>query len=121
MGYRSDVRVITTVKGYEEIRGKIDDSKYGYLLNKAVFSVIKKTEKQVYFGWTYIKWYSSYADVKFVEELLEQLKEPYRFGRLGEEGGDFETWSNDKAEEVGLPEIYEMHEIDDNYVMEEME
>lgn len=121
MGYHSDVRVITTVKGYDEIREKIEESKYKYLLNNDAFSVLKRTEKQVYFGWTYIKWYSSYEDVKFVEKALEQLKEPYRFGRLGEEGGDFETWFNDKAEEIGLPEIYEIHEIDDNYVMEEME
>ncbi len=56
-----------------------------------------KTEKEsVLYHWEWVKWYSSYTEVKFIEEFLQTLGDDeevellYRFVRIGEDYDDIE-------------------------------
>ena len=108
MGYRSDVRIVTSKKGYKELMKNIADyykknnvpKEYQYdLINHVNINCENKYQK--YFGWDNIKWYS-YPDVNAIEEGLHRLEEKdlsFRFARLGEDYGDYEEYYHDSSNE----------------------
>ena len=62
MGYRSDIRIVTSKKGFDKLKEYVSDylkkekkdDSYN-LLND--FTVYKENKYQVYFGWNYLKLY----------------------------------------------------------------
>ena len=116
MGYRSDVRIVTSRKGYEELKKHIQDyykendipKDYQFdLLNNT--NVMERNKYQVYLGWNNIKWYG-YPDVSAIEDGLSKLKDndmSYRFARIGENYDDYEEYSheslNEKEQDLDYP------------------
>lgn len=102
MGYRSDVRIITSKKGYKVLRDYVNKNAVKYrtpdydfnLMNR--LDILKETPDgtQVMFGWSYIKWYDGqYEDVDLIIEALNHLSENqfnWRMTRIGESYDDIE-------------------------------
>lgn len=127
MGYRSDVRIVTSKKGYEELKkyvertlGKNDD----YNLLKST-DVLFEGKHGVLVGWNDIKWYENcdYKAIDAIENGMNYLSEKdfgYRFARIGENYDDIEEKSNDPENEDYLPYPSMIREFDDEYVQEEL-
>lgn len=103
MGYRSDIRIRTTKKGYEIMKAEVEnflkennlDELWNLLKINGVS--IDKTEKAITIEWSYLKWYEEYKDVQAIMKSLSILSEKnidYQFMRIGEELDDIEEiWS----------------------------
>lgn len=131
MGYRSDIRIVTSKKGFDKLKEYVSDylkkekkdDSYN-LLND--FTVYKENKYQVYFGWNYLKWYEgSYADVDAIMIGLDKLAEndySYRYARLGEEYDDYEEQyhesDNEDEQDIEYPNM--IREFDDDYVIENL-
>lgn len=98
MGYRSDIRIVTSKKGYKNLEKYVNnyldqrnlDSSYN-LLNSLDIKV--DNGKQICFGWDCLKWYDNYPDVDAIMNGLNYLSEnelSYRYMRLGESYDDIE-------------------------------
>ncbi len=132
MGYRSDVRIMTTKKGFNELKKftnkylKNKNFEYLNLLEDLDFN--KETEYAKYFGWNNIKWYETcegYEDVDAIIEGLNYLKDKdfsYRYVRIGESYDDYEEMYNesDKESEQDLEYPFMIRKFDDEYVIEKM-
>lgn len=129
MGYRLDVRIITTKKGFDELNNYVkkylkEKGNYDYnLLDNLKFKA--ENDYTVYFGWNYLKWYEGYDSVDAIVDGLNHLKEnnmSYRFARLGESYDDYEeeSFESDLEEEQDLDYPSMLREFDDSYVIEEM-
>lgn len=129
MGYRSDVRIVTSKKGFDELKRITDkiikDKKfeYGNLMDNC--KIIYDNGFSKYFGWDSIKWYDGiegYEDVDAIIEGLEKLEEKdysYRFARLGEELDDYEesSYESEREEEQDLEYPSLLRQFDDNYTI----
>ena len=95
MGYRSDVRIAVSKKGYKEMlkymedfakRKDLDKDDVIDLLNCTDISCENKYQK--YFGWDGIKWYDGFPDIDAIIEALSHIENEgysYNFTRIGEE------------------------------------
>lgn len=122
MGYRSDVRIITSKKGFEELTNFVKkylgeiDCKYNLLDN---LQINEDRGDQIYFGWDYVKWYEGcegYEDITAIENGLDHLSTKgygYRFARIGEEYTDYEERCDDGDDEDWLDWIYVTRKFDD--------
>ncbi len=130
MGYRSDVRIITSKKGFKELNkyvknylSKTDESNYN-LMDDLKFKV--ENEYSCYFGWNWVKWYeNSYPSVDAVMSGLEHLREKdlsFRYSRIGENYDDYETdyHESEKEEEQDFEYPSMLREFDDDYVIDMM-
>ena len=93
MGYRSDVRIVTSKKGYKVLDNYVkkylrdhDKDRTWNLLKSP--KIKKETPYTTYIGWDCLKWYeySDYVDVDAIMTGLDYLKEngySYRYSRLG--------------------------------------
>lgn len=135
MGYRSQVRVMTSKKGFEELK-KFNDK---YLQNHEGVNGFKEyslmdelTLKEedndsVYFGWDWVKWYEgSYKAVDAVMEGLNHLEEKdltYRFARLGEDYDDYveQYYDSEKEEEPILDFPYVIRYFDDDELINNLQ
>lgn len=128
MGYRSDVRIITTKKGFDELNNYVKK----YLKEKGDYNLLDnlkfkaENDYAVYFGWNYLKWYEGYDSVDAIVDGLNHLKEnnmSYRFAKLGESYDDYEeeSFESDLEEEQDLDYPSMLREFDDSYVIEEMD
>lgn len=110
MGYRSDVRIIVSKKGYDKLCEYVKTHALEYakpdydynLLNHANITYSKVWDgQQVMIGWDSIKWYEygdGYEDVKIIMNGLNYLKDEnfsYRYARLGENYDDWEEFYNE--------------------------
>ncbi len=130
MGYRSDVRIITSKKGFNELNkyvkdylSKLDFDEYN-LLDNLGFKA--ENDYSVYFGWNWVKWYSSYESVDAIESGLQHLKDKdmsFRFARIGESYDDYEedSYESENEEEQDLDYPSMIREFDDSYVIAEMD
>ena len=129
MGYRSAVRIITTKKGFEELKkfndNNLKDKKENYsLLDEC--SIMQDNNKVCYFGWDWVKWYEgSYPAVDAISDGLNHLADndySYRFARIGENYDDYEESCNDSEEKedeyLEFPSM--IREFDDDYVLNNM-
>ena len=112
MGYRSDVRIRTTKKGFEilekEIQNKLKEKNltedYNLLKVAKITVTIEDGKDAVTIDWECIKWYQGYKDVDIVMSSLSTLAEEnidYQYMRIGEEIADIEEiWNvnNDSFE-----------------------
>ena len=130
MGYRSDVRIITSKKEFEELNkyvknylSKTNESNYN-LMDDLKFKVENKYS--CYFGWNWVKWYeNSYPAVDAVMSGLEHLREKdlsFRYSRIGENYDDYETdyHESEKEEEQDFEYPSMLREFDDDYVIDMM-
>lgn len=132
MGYRSDVRIITTKKGFDELKKYTDkylkdkEFKWGNLLDK--LNVNEETKYAKYFGWDNIKWYEycdGYENIDAIVKGLDYLEEnnySYRFARLGENYDDYEERSyesyDEKEQDLEYP--YMVRYFDDENLINDM-
>lgn len=112
MGYRSDVRIATSRKGFNKLEkfvsNAVKQNSYN-LLNDTKFKVLGKDV--AYFGWNDIKWYSGisgYDSIEIINNGLEKLKADgytYHFSRIGEDYDDFEEINYDgkRDDDVDVP------------------
>lgn len=128
MGYRSDVRLVTSKKGYETLEASVkkflgkDNSDYNLLDNP---DVLIKGKNGVLVGWNSIKWYedSDYKAIDAIEAGMNHLADKelgYRFARIGESYDDYEEKSEDSKEDDYLPYPSMIREFDDASVEEDL-
>ena len=112
MGYRSDVRIIVSKDGLNELRRVVRKETMKYatpdddynLLNSAKF-MYHFDNSQVMICWNYLKWYEGYKDVDAIMEGLNHLTEvgfSWRFSRIGEDLDDIEERYNDGKDDIYL-------------------
>lgn len=98
MAYRSDVRIVVSSKGYEELKKYVSDNlppdlKQYNLLDNTDLKLLRKD--QIMLGWNAVKWYE-YTDFKEVDSIMDglvSLKDKnysYRYVRLGEQFDDID-------------------------------
>lgn len=106
MGYRSDVRIILSIDGFNELSkhvkeylrlNKLNDN-YNYL---KYMDAVHRAKDAIYFGWNDIKWYETYDGVFPIMSGLKNLQEnqySYRYMRIGEDYGDIDEYFFDEKE-----------------------
>lgn len=102
MGYRSDVKLITTKEGWKRIRQAVtqtDDGGWSHWSgNESTVPICNG--KYVLTEWCDVKWYERHDDV--VDAIMRELKRfdaehiPYQYLRIGEDWDDNEyLWERD--------------------------
>ena len=100
MGYRSDVRIVTSKKGYEELKKFSNNYLKKYDKEIAKFNIInncdvfKQGDNEIYMGWNGVKWDEGYSEVDAIMAGLEHLDKndySFRYARIGEDYCDFES------------------------------
>lgn len=129
MGYRSDVRILTSKKGFAELNKYVNN----YLKDKNEYNLMeniqykKENDFCCYFGWNWVKWYEhDYDSVTAIMNGLEHLKEneySYRYARIGENYDDYDEhyYESEKEEEQDLEFPNIIREFDDDYVSANIE
>ena len=132
MGYRSDVRIVTTRKGFDELKKytekylKEKNYTFGNLLDDLDLNHETRTAK--YFGWNSIKWYEDcegYEDVDAVISGLSHLEKnnfSFRYARIGEDYSDYEEiyFDSTKKVEQGLEYPWLNRNFDDESIITRM-
>lgn len=111
MGYRSDIRVMTDIDGFEkmqEIAWELKEEKnlddWLVLFPKQgqdpdnFFDYYDAQKDYLCFGLDWVKWYDNYQDVALFMEVLKVANDngaKWQFIRVGEEFGDVENESSD--------------------------
>jgi hypothetical protein len=130
MGYRSDVRIITSKKGFNEldkyITKYLKGEKDWNLLHQ--LDVDKSNDYERYFGWNSVKWYENsegFEDVDAVMSGLQHLEDKdlsFRYARMGEEYGDYDQKDyeseNEKEQDLDYPSM--IRGFDDDYMEEQI-
>lgn len=129
MGYRSDVRIVTTKKGFEylekksdEIMARKENDELHSLLNDLDIYEESKNDV-VYMGWNGLKWYCDYPEVKIIEDTLTKFPEQdisFRFARMGEDATDYEENYYSADDNEDLPYPYLNRDFNDDYIYEQM-
>lgn len=124
MGYRSEIRIITSKEGYEKLNEFVEqylkDTEEDNLLKECDIKNIGK--EQCYFGWNDIKWRENdFKDVDAIMEGLNYLGEneySYRYMRMGENYDDIEEqfYDGEKDEDIYLEYPSMIREFDDEYI-----
>ncbi len=124
MGYRSEIRIITSKEGYEKLNEFVEqylkDTEEDNLLKECDIKNIGKG--QCYFGWNDVKWYENdFKDVDAIMEGLNYLGEneySYRYMRMGENYEDIEEqfYDGEKDEDIYLEYPSMIREFDDEYI-----
>lgn len=119
MGYRSDVQIMITKKGFDKLKdyvkefleekkaeGKITNTEEANLLSD--LDIYEEHDDYILFGWSSVKWDDLFhTDVMAVMHGLDKLEEAglvYKFIRLGEETTDIELQEYDN--DCTLPYFY---------------
>ena len=111
MGYRSEVKIVTTREGYDQMCERVDTLSEGLGTSPLMGSCRKpdffeESDGCVVFGWDYIKWYEGlFADVSNVADALSEIDEcglPYEFCRIGESWDDIEFRTSCNNDELAL-------------------
>ncbi len=124
----ANVRIVTSINGYNKIKEYIDNYIKEHPENKNLINLLEKTDlkyennKQCYFGWNNYNWneYSN-ENVELVMNGLYELSDnnySYRFCKLGEEIENYEEYYFDSTQEseknLEFPNI--KREFDDSYI-----
>lgn len=126
MGYRSDIRIVTSKDGFEKlkefVKNYLKEHNENYNLLEQC-DIKQEGKEQCYFGWNYVKWYENdYTDVDAIMEGLNYLSEneySYRYMRIGEDREDYDEqyYDADRESELYLEYPNMIREFDDEYVM----
>lgn len=111
----SMVRIVTTLEGFEVMKNfvseelkKIPDYNDGNYMDSFHEKIESKEDNYVIFGWDWVKFRETWADVKAIKDslkYLEGINVPYRYVRIYEgfcDEAEEEYFDNDNV----LPEIY---------------
>ena len=130
MGYRSDIRIVTSKEGFEKlqefVRNHLKKNKENYNLLEEC-DIKQEGKNQCYFGWNWVKWYEhDYPEVVAIMEGLNHLGEneySYRYMRIGESYEDIEEQSYDgeKENEIDLEYPNMLREFDDEYIIQSIQ
>lgn len=126
MGYRSDVKLIITKQGWEEIDRAVKkaagikkgDEANEYWLTSPECCMDVCEGKYVIGEWESIKWYEGLDDeVDAIMRMLERTKEPYMFMRVGENYEDTQVIDNSSWEKQydDMPALELVREINVEY------
>lgn len=129
MAYFSDVRLLTTRKGYEElskfVRKQVNDDIDENLLENCDFKAVH--HNTVFIGWDNIKWYEDderFQEVDAIMKGLEHLEDSnlsYHYARLGDNIEDYESLeSNSDNDKLDIYSYVE-RKFDDDYVKTQLE
>lgn len=127
MGYRSDIRIVTSVEGFKQLSEFVKNYLKEKKLNAEEYNLLENLEvkvegkEQCYFGWNYLKWYDGYPDVDAIMEGLDYLGEneySYKYMRIGESYDDCEEQYYDGIKEDNIELAYPnmIREFDDDYI-----
>ena len=109
MGYRSEVTVTMYNADFINLVGRAkSESETAYQLLQA--ASIYQTDKFTTLHFDWIKWYTDYDDIKFIEGFLYDV--PYVFRRVGESCDDIECFENDIADYDMLDCVYVVTGLD---------
>ena len=130
MGYRSDIRIVTSKEGFEKlqefVRNHLRKNKENYNLLEEC-DIKQEGKNQCYFGWNYVKWYEhDYPEVVAIMEGLNHLGEneySYRYMRIGESYDDIEEqyYDGEKENEIDLEYPNMLREFDDEYIIQSIQ
>lgn len=133
MGYRSDVRIVTSEEGFKKLEQfvenylkekKVDIEEYN-LLNS--LDIRSQGKGQCYFGWNSIKWYDFCDEIKIDAivaglDYLEKNEYSYRYTIIGENLDDIEENSYDgNKEDIYLEYPSVIRQFEDDYTKEYLE
>lgn len=128
MGYRSDIRIVTSKKGYEVLKEFVKNYLEEKQLDTKEYNLLESLEvkvegkEQIYFGWNYLKWYEgNYPDVDSIMEGIDHLGEneySYRYMIIGESYDDIEEryYDGEKDNNINLEYPNMIREFDDDYI-----
>ena len=120
MGYRSDVRITMSKRGFEQFKENVKNNiekykktlapdsiaaTYEYNLLSDIDLMSDPEEEQVYIGWNDVKWYDGYASVDAIMDALYELDNQgygYGYARIGESTEDIEEIYHDATENDDL-------------------
>jgi len=111
MGYRSDVRIMTTSKGWDIIQKNAEACKQAQIMLENT-TVFHKTDEYVYLGWNDEKWYDDFDEVQNIMNSLEEIAEngeDYHYVRIGEDLTDME----ERSAEWSIPYVSWSRSFDD--------
>ena len=126
MGYRSDVRIVTSKEGYEKLNEFVQkflkerNIDYNFLDE---CDIKKEKNNQCYFGWNYVKWYEDdYDEVIAIMKGLDYLNDndySYRYSRIGESYDDYDEqyFDGNRKGELYLEYPSLIRAFDDEYVI----
>lgn len=127
MGYRSDIRIITSKEGFDKLKEFVENylkeknyTEYN-LLNEC--DIKEQGKEQYYLGWNSLKWYDGYTEVDAIMKGLDYLEEneySYRYMIIGESYDDVEESYNDGERDKNIILEYPnmIREFDDEYVID---
>lgn len=111
MGYRSDIRVMTDLEGFEKMQDiawelkeerNLDDRLVLFPMHGQdpdnFFDYYDAQEDYLCFGLDWVKWYDNFQDVGLFMDTLKVANDngvKWQFMRVGEEWGDVEEESSD--------------------------
>ena len=129
MGYRSDVRIMTTQKGFDKLKKFADE----YLKDKKTedinllnnCDIMQQNNFVKYFGWNAVKWYEHFDEVKAIMEGLAYLEEKnmsFSYSRLGEDIDDYETsiYESENEEKLNIVSPCVCRYFNDDLVLEDL-
>lgn len=126
---KSDVRIVTSKKGFEVLKNFVENYIKEHSEEKDIINLLEKIDlkyensKQCYFGWNEMTNWNEYFNksVGTISNGLMELEEhnySYRFYRLGEDKEDYEEYHYDATREgeqdLEYPNI--IREFDDRYI-----
>lgn len=132
MGYRSEVRIVTTEKGFQLLKNYVqnyikDKGEEGFdLISELDINYKSKDGNIRYFGWNWVKWYEGdYPEVDAIMSGLDQLEEEdisYRYARQGENTGDIdEQFYDSEKDDANLLYPSMLSGFDDEYGLSEID
>lgn len=123
---KSDVRIVTSKKGFEELKLFVNNYIKENSLDEDVKNLLDEVDlkyensKQCYFGWNNKNWNEySYKSVKAIMKGLHYLEDnnySFNYYRLGEEKEDYDEHCNYSDKEGFLEEPNIIRKFDDKYV-----
>lgn len=126
MSYYSDVRIVTSKKGYEElskfVKNRLIKENYNIFENPD-FRLV--TTKGVFIGWDNVKWetWDEFKDVNAIMDGLDYLETknlPFNYARMGESYDDYDTKSHINSTKYCLPCLSIDRAFNDDYIRKEL-
>lgn len=122
MGYRSDVKIITTKEGWARINEEVRKVSEGEDRLVSDVATLICDGKYVLAEWDDVKWYETYDSG--VDAIMRELKRfdaehiPYQYLRIGEDWDDMEClyerdWKSDKYDD--MPDLVLVRKIEVEY------
>lgn len=128
MGYRSDIRIVTSKTGFEKLTEFVENYLKERDLDAKEYNLLEspdiklKGKEQYYLGWNWKKW--DEGDCPKVDAIMDGInylgenEYSYRYMRIGESYDDIERqdYDGEKDKEICLEYPNMIREFDDEYI-----